>query len=64
MELSGSQGAFVEIQMQDETGNWRTYHLTQNIPALIRVNIDNLKRSYPDSRIRAVDDAGRVLDIT
>ena len=55
----------VQIQLQDTTGNWRTYHVTQAGPNMQRVlsEMQSLKKRYPDYRIRAVDDNGRVVDI-
>lgn len=54
----------VEIQMQDITGNWRTYGLVMNVPAIIRSNMLQLQSQFPDSRIRAIDqNTGSVVDI-
>ena len=54
---------YVNIQMQDLTGNWRTYHRTMNNSQMILQGMKNLQQQFPDRRIRAVDDNGRVLDI-
>lgn len=53
----------VEVQMQDPSGNWRTYSSSQNIPAIYRDNMRQLQWQFPDARIRAVDSNGRVVDI-
>jgi hypothetical protein len=53
----------VEIQAQDNTGNWRTYNLVPNIPAQIRSTMEQLRWNFPDARIRAVDQNGSVVDI-
>jgi len=53
----------VEIQLQDESGNWRTYSITQNFPLLYRENMRQLQWQFPNARIRAVDSNGRVIDI-
>ena len=53
----------IDIQFQDSTGNWRTVIVTQNISAMILSNMQSLQQSYPGSRIRAIDQAGRVVDI-
>lgn len=53
----------IEIQVQDETGNWRTYSYTQNIPTLYRDGMRQLQWQFPDARIRAIDSNGRVVDI-
>jgi hypothetical protein len=53
----------IEIQLQDESGNWRTYSCTQNIPLLYRDGMRQLQWQFPNARIRAVDSNGRVVDI-
>lgn len=53
----------VEIQAQDTTGNWRTYHTTDTSPQRILAEMKSLQQRYPTYRIRAVDQNGRVVDI-
>jgi hypothetical protein len=53
----------VEVQMQDNLGNWRSYSMVPNNSAMIRSAMDQLSRQFPDSRIRAIDEAGRIVDI-
>lgn len=53
----------VEIQLQDDTGNWRTYHVTRNIPPMIISSMRQLARQFPGRRVRAVDNVGRIVDI-
>jgi hypothetical protein len=53
----------IQIQMQDPSGNWRTYSLTTNFPTQIRMEMENLKRQFPDARVRAADMNGRLIDI-
>jgi len=53
----------IEIQVQDTTGNWRTYTITQNISALILEAMRSLKWQFPDQRVRAVDHNGRLVDL-
>ena len=48
----------VEIQLQEESGNWRTMAVTINDSQQIRVPIDEVKRQFPSSRVRAVDAGG------
>lgn len=54
---------FIAIQLQDLTGNWRTYSLTQNNSLLIIQSMRSLKEQFPECRIRAVDIDGRLVDI-
>jgi len=53
----------VEIQAQDTTGNWRTYHVTFNNSQRILSEMKSLKERHPDYRVRAIDQNGRVIDI-
>lgn len=53
----------VDIQAQDKSGVWRTYHTTQNNSQRILSEMQSLQRNFPDYRIRAVDQNGRVVDI-
>ena len=53
----------VEIQLQDESGNWRTMAVTVNVSAIIRARMDELKRQFPNGRVRAVDSAGRMVEL-
>ena len=54
----------VQIQYQDMSGNWRTLTVLQyNIPALVLQAMQNAKQSFPDSRVRAVDIDGRLIDM-
>lgn len=53
----------IHIQAQDTSGNWRTYHITLNQPQRILQEMQALKSRYPDYRVRAVDENGRVVDI-
>ena len=53
----------VEIQAQDTTGNWCTYHVTDTNSQRILSEMKSLQSRYPDYRIRAIDQNGRVVDI-
>jgi hypothetical protein len=53
----------VQIQLQDTTGNWRTYHITQNNSQRILSEMKQLSSRFPDQRVRAVDMDGRLVDI-
>ena len=53
----------VEIQLQDESGNWRTMAVTVNDSQQIRARTDEVKRQFPSGRIRAVDARGRLVDL-
>ncbi len=67
IKLSQEKGVtnmdMIEIQLQDQSGNWRTYSYTQNIPLRSRDGMRQLQWQFPDARIRAVDSNGRVVDI-
>ena len=53
----------IDIQLQDSTGDWRTYYRTINQPQTILARMRELACQFPKHRIRAVDDKGRVIDI-
>ena len=53
----------VKIQLQDESGNWRTMAVTVNVSAIIRARMDEVKRQFPNGRFRAVDANGRLVDL-
>lgn len=53
----------IEVQLQDETGNWRTYSMCPNVSQIYRDNMRQLQWQFPNARIRAVDSNGRVVDI-
>lgn len=54
---------FIEIQVQDTAGNWRTFNLSQNNSAMILAAMKALKWQFPDQRVRAVDGNGRLIDL-
>lgn len=53
----------VEIQAQDTTGNWRTYHVTNFNSQRILSEMKSLQDRYPNYRIRAIDQSGKIVDI-
>lgn len=53
----------IEIQLQDESRNWRTMAVTVNVSAIIRARMDEVKRQFPSNRVRAVDAGGRLVDL-
>ena len=53
----------IEIQLLDESGNWRTMAVTANVSAIIRARMDEVKRQFPNGRIRAVVSDGRMVDL-
>ena len=52
----------VEIQRLDKSGNWRTMAVTVNVSAIIRARMDEVKRQFPNGRVRAGDVSGRQVD--
>jgi hypothetical protein len=53
----------VDIQIQDRSGNWRTIHTTQNQSQLMLINMKAVQSRYPQSRVRAVNKAGQLIDL-
>lgn len=54
---------WITIQFQDLSGNWRMITQTQNIPAMITSQMRSVQSNYPNSRVRAVDSSGRIVDM-
>jgi len=54
---------YIQVQAQDLSGVWRTYQNVLNSPQRILIAMQELQRNYPSFRIRAVDSAGRIVDI-
>ena len=59
-----NQSGFVEVQIQDETGNWRTTAASQNDPQIYRSRMQEAAFNFPGRRIRVIDSAGRLLDMS
>jgi hypothetical protein len=53
----------VEIQLQDQSGMWRTYLITLNNSQMIQIRMKELKDQHPSLRVRAVDRSGRLIDM-
>lgn len=53
----------VEIQLLDQTGNWRTYGTTPNQSPLIVEAMRQLQWQFPEARVRAIDSNGRIVNI-
>ncbi|WP_323034090.1 hypothetical protein [Pararhodobacter sp.] len=53
----------IQVQYQNKTGNWTTVMVVQNLSANILIAMQSVARTHPDSRVRAIDQAGRVVDL-
>lgn len=53
---------YIQIQVQI-SGLWRTYNLVQNNSQRIIMAMDELKRQFPEHRVRAVDSNGTLVDL-
>ena len=53
----------VNIEVQDASGTWQMYTKTLNDSRLILSAMKTMKTSFPNSRIRAVDNSGRLIDM-
>lgn len=52
----------VNIQAQDESGNWRTYNImSSNQPQQLLFRMQQVKALLPKYRVRAVDGTGLLL---
>jgi hypothetical protein len=52
----------VQIQIQD-SGMWRTVHITENQSQQVLINMRSIQARYPDKRVRAIDSDGRLIDL-
>lgn len=57
-----SQNGNVELQIQDETGNWRTCHVTIYDYQIIHAGMKQLAEQHPGRRVRAIEN-GTIVDI-
>lgn len=53
----------IEIQAQDHSGIWRTYVTVWNNSQRILEEMRQVKSMFPDYRVRAIDEDGRIVDI-
>ena len=58
-----TQFEWVNVQVQDETGMWRTTATSQNEPQLYLTRMQEASYMHPNQRIRVVNDRGSVIDI-
>lgn len=65
---STSAGGFSghnQVQYQDLSGTWRSHSfLDSSNDNVIRQRMIDVKRSYPNFKVRVIDRANRVIDIT
>jgi hypothetical protein len=55
--------SYIQMQMKQGAGCWRTCNRTINNSQYVVQSMRNLKKTYPNKRIRAVDKDGRPVDI-
>jgi hypothetical protein len=53
----------VSIQIQDHGGNWLTVSNVVNNIQRIGFELRSVQSRYPDRRVRAVDQNGRLIDL-
>ena len=54
---------YVEVQIQDHSGAWRTVSNVINDLQRIGFELRAVASRYPDLRVRAVDKSGRLIDL-
>jgi hypothetical protein len=52
-----------DIQVQDTSKMWRTVERVTNDLQRIGYELQAIQRRYPDRRVRAVDNNGRLIDL-
>ena len=58
---SGSD--FVDIQVQEGVSHWRNIKSVANNSGIISMSMMEISQLYPQYRVRAVDNTGRLLDM-
>lgn len=53
----------VLIQYQGFVGNWFTVQIVLNNDLSIKIGLDSVSFQYPNARVRAMTQDGRVVDI-
>lgn len=54
---------YARIQAQDESGSWTGASQVPLVsPGGIRDAMESMKRQYPNSRVRAIDEDGNIVD--
>jgi hypothetical protein len=53
----------IEIQIQDQSGNWRTVSNVVNNLQRIDFELRSVQSRYRDRRVRAVGKDGRLIDL-
>lgn len=54
---------YARIQAQDESGSWvGATQVAMISPGAIRSEMESMKRQYPNSRVRAIDEDGNIVD--
>jgi hypothetical protein len=54
---------YVDVQIQDYGGNWRTVSTVFNNLQRIGFELRSVQSRYPDRRVRAVGKDGRLIDL-
>jgi hypothetical protein len=52
----------VQVQISDQTGNWRTVSNVVNNLQRIEFEIRSIQSRYPERRVRPIDENGRLID--
>jgi|tagenome__1003787_1003787.scaffolds.fasta_scaffold20970098_7 hypothetical protein len=53
----------ISIQIQDYGGNWRTVANVWNNAQRMIFELRSVQSRYPDRRVRAIDQDGRLIDM-
>lgn len=64
MQRKQLESIMITIQIQDINKNWVSVQFNvMNQPQVIMTRMQETQRSYPGKRVRAIDDAGRLVDL-
>lgn len=60
---SSFENDIVNIQVQDETGMWKTTATSQMIPEVYLARMREAANMHPGKRVRTANSFGRVIDL-
>lgn len=61
--MNSNSNSRVEVQVQDESGMWRSVAVSVNDPQVYAARMREAAFNHPDKRIRVIDENGRLLDM-
>lgn len=61
--MTGNEYVQIQVDIGNPAGSWRTMNTVMNNAQIIAHAMQSLANRYPEKRIRAVDQSGRLMDM-